>query len=310
MGNINEELDTKISKILTKYKKNTDTYITNLVLSGGGLKGLATLAAIKVFYDNKLLDNLTSIAASSVGALIAGLYCIGYTFDELYKLVMKLDIDNIVCANPANFLDCFALDTGERFEYVITKIIESKNLKKTITLKEVYEIRKINLVIACTCLNTGQICYFSHISTPDIPLLTCIRMSTSIPIIFKPVIYKGNTYVDGSVMDNYPIHLFKNDLARTIGIYVKDAYSYKTQINSIESYAYSLLECALEGQTISTHFCEDNTLVIELPYTSLIDGIDMKTKKSIYLIGHEKAKQYVNSKYLLKQDKDSCGLTI
>lgn len=310
MSNINEELDKKIGKVLTKYKKNTDHRITNLVLSGGGLKGLATIGALKALNDNKLLDGIKSIACSSIGALIAGLYCIGYTFEEIYKLILKLDIENIVCANAENLLNYYALDNGKRFEYVLTKIIESKNLNKMITLKEVYEIRKINLTITGTCLNDSQIYYFSHIITPDMPLLVCIRISTSIPIIFKPVIYNNKTYVDGSVLDNYPLHLFQNDMTRTLGIYLKDIRTYKQQINNIESYGYALLECLLESQINQTYFGADNTMLLEMSCVSVIEKVDQKTKKEMYTIGYEKAKEYIKKKNLSKQDKDSCALTI
>lgn len=291
--NINDELDKKISKILTKYKKSTNYNITNLVLSGGGLKGISTIGALKIFNDNKILDDITTIAGTSVGALIAGLYCIGYSFDEICKLIMKLDIENIICPNPVNILDYYALDTGERFEYVLTKIIESKKLKKTISLKEVYEIKKINLIITGACLNDGQIYYFSHINNPDMPLITCIRISASIPIIFKPVTYCGKTYVDGGIIDNYPMHLFKNDMSRTLGIYVQDSIEYKNEINSIEKYAYSLLKCTLGGQINQTYFCTDNSLIIETPHVYVTEKIDIDTKKKLYFIGCEKAKQFI-----------------
>lgn len=295
--NINDELDKKLSKILIKYKNNKNKEITNLVLSGGGLKGLATLGALKYLFEKDILQNLKSIAGTSAGAIIGALYCVGYSFEEMFKIFLKLDYTNIIIPNPANILESFSLDTGERIEFVLTKLIESKNLKKTITLKEVYNICKINLIITATCLNDNQVYYFSHINSPDMPLLTSIRMSSAVPIIFKPILYKEKMYIDGGIIDNYPMVLFKNDIDRTLGIYVKDLNSYKKSIDSIESYARSLFECAMEGNALTfLNNYKNNTILIELPHMSLLENIDEKTKKKIHTIGYETTKKILKNK--------------
>lgn len=296
MTNINNDIDNKISTILPKYNKNTSKEITNLVLGGGGLKGIAMIGALKTLYDEKLLNNVKNISGTSVGAIIGGLYCIGYTFDELAKLSIKLDLSNIVVPTPANLLNSYSLDTGERREYVLTKLIESKNFDKNITLRDVYKIKKIHLHITTACLNDGQPYYFSYVNAPDMPLLTCMMMSSSIPLIFKPVVYNNRTYVDGSLIDNYPINLFKDDIERTIGIYVKDIKKFRLNLDNMEEYAYSLFECMLEGQAIlSTHNHDLRTLLIELPRVSLIGEISVKTKKELYNIGSEQAKKFYKS---------------
>ena len=277
--NINNELDNKISKILTKYKKNDNTKITNLVLSGGGIKGIAIAGSLKTLHENMLLDNIESIAEI--------LSCI-----EVFAL--KLNFSDLIVPNPANILESLSLDTGERAEFVLTKMIESKGLNKNITLKEVYNIKKIKLIMTATCLNNSQIYYNSYITTPDMPLLTCMMMTSAVPIIFKPIKYKDKSYIDGGIMDNYPIHLFKDDIKRTLGIYVKSCCEYKHSIADIASYASSILTCAAEGQALNyIQTYSNNSLVIELTTMSLLNAIDIKIKKEIYNTGCEITKQYI-----------------
>ena len=43
--------------------------ITNLVLSGGGIKGLSYIGVVKYLEEKKLLKNINKIAASSIGAI-------------------------------------------------------------------------------------------------------------------------------------------------------------------------------------------------------------------------------------------------
>ena len=43
---------------------------------------------------------------------------------------------------------------------------------------------------------------------PDMPIRLALRMSMSIPAFFTAVPYQGRTYIDGGVVDNYPIWHF------------------------------------------------------------------------------------------------------
>jgi predicted acylesterase/phospholipase RssA len=43
-------------------------------------------------------------------------------------------------------------------------------------------------------------------------------MSSAIPIVFPPVKYNNNLYVDGAVYENIPLNIFKNEFDKTIGI--------------------------------------------------------------------------------------------
>jgi hypothetical protein len=57
-----------------------------LCLSGGGAKG-AYLGSILWCLENyHLLDDVQGVAATSIGALIAGLYMVGYTFREILDI--------------------------------------------------------------------------------------------------------------------------------------------------------------------------------------------------------------------------------
>ena len=55
-----------------------------LVLSGGGAKGLAHIAVIRVLEENGI--PIDYIAGTSMGAIVAGLYSAGYSPDEMEQL--------------------------------------------------------------------------------------------------------------------------------------------------------------------------------------------------------------------------------
>ncbi len=60
-----------------------------LVLSGGGAKGLAHIGVIKALEEHNIpIDYVTG---TSIGAIIGGLYAIGYTPDDMIDLLSSRD---------------------------------------------------------------------------------------------------------------------------------------------------------------------------------------------------------------------------
>ena len=73
---------------------------TGLCLAGGGVKGAAHIGAIKAFEEKGI--KFDYIAGTSSGSIVAVLYAMGYSSDQMYKIVSKylkkvryIDIKNI-----------------------------------------------------------------------------------------------------------------------------------------------------------------------------------------------------------------------
>ena len=60
-----------------------------VVLSGGGAKGMAHIKALKVIEEAGI--PIDYIAGTSMGAIVGGLYAIGYTTEQLDSMVRKQD---------------------------------------------------------------------------------------------------------------------------------------------------------------------------------------------------------------------------
>lgn len=60
-----------------------------LVLSGGGAKGVAHIGVLKVLEEAEI--PIDFISGTSMGAIIGGLYSIGYTAEELDSMVRTQD---------------------------------------------------------------------------------------------------------------------------------------------------------------------------------------------------------------------------
>ncbi len=242
-------------------KKTTEKKITNLVLSGGGVKGIIMLGALQALNNNGILENINAISRTSVGSLIGVAYAMGYTIDELYEFLSILDMSKMKSLHPSRLFSQFGLDDGKRFMLVIEKMLEAKNFSPDVTLLEFYEKTGFKLYITGTCLNDKKIYYFSHKSHPNMKIVLAIRISISVPLWFVPVEYEGNMYVDGGCMENYPMSIFKDELDSTIGIYLASEKPEIKTINNLETFLVNLLKCFEEGSELKA-ICgyEKNTI--------------------------------------------------
>lgn len=159
-----------------------------LVLSSGGARGLAHIGVIEELQARGY--NITSIAGSSMGALVGGLYAAG-KMEEYKKWIIGLDKMEIL-----SLID-FTLTTkgfvkGE-------KVFERMRKLNFIPDINIEDLSIPYLAIAVDIINNKE-CVFNSGS-----LLKAIRSSISIPSVFTPIIHKDGLLVDGGVLNPLPL---------------------------------------------------------------------------------------------------------
>lgn len=190
-------------------------YKIGIVLSGGGVRGFAHLGVLQALNDAGIFPDIVS--GTSAGALAGVLYCDGYTPKEILKIMNTHNRFDYM--RPAMPRDGLLQISG------IAKILEN-NLKA----KTFHEL-KIPLFVTATDLNNGKAVYFN-----EGPLLNPVIASSSIPVLFKPVIINHIHYVDGGVLDNLPIKPIENICNFIIGSHV-NPIGYEEKINGLISVA-------------------------------------------------------------------------
>jgi NTE family protein len=283
--NVDDMIDEKINLLLGKHVEHTKTI---LVLSGGGIKGISHIGALKALEEKNMLKNIKVIAGTSVGGIIGGLLLAGYTSDELYKFIELFDATKLRSLNPSDFFTKFGLDNGARFTFVLEKMFEAKNIPIDITFQDFFKMTQIKLILTAVCMNDKEVYYLSHLTSPNMPVLLGMRMTSSIPFWFIPVEYKGKLFIDGGCIDNYPIQLFSKELDNVIGIYLSENKSFIKTIDNTEEFLFSLLHCFFEGVTCnSIKGFEKQTIKINLPKISIVNlDITSKIKKELFDCGY------------------------
>ena len=221
-----------------------------LVISGGGLKGLSCLGALKCLIDNDIVVFPEIFAGSSVGSIICFLIYIGYSPKDIYDIVEQLDFTKLIkYIEPENlFTDqCFGISSPEPILEVIYNFMKKKKIHKNITFEELFDKTQSKLIITGTCINDVQLKYFSIDTSPNMQILKAIRISISIPFIFRPYSFENKLWIDGSIMNNFPIDIFIDKLDDVIGIYMDDNYVIVNEFTEIQDYFLRIFKCMFRG---------------------------------------------------------------
>jgi len=276
--------------------------IKNLVLSGGSIKGISFLGTIKLFEEYNIINNLESVSGTSIGSFIATLICLKYTYSELKPIFMKLNFENLQDVNSTDILNFFydyGIDSGENFLRIIEILIKAKTDNSKITFKELFDLTKIKLIITATCVNNKKIIYYDYENTPNDMVSLSIRKSVSIPLLFKPVIDNDKYFVDGALINNFPIEIYDNDIKNTLGIIISEEEDNFTDINSFELYLLSLIECTYKDalSKLLTKY-HKNIVVIRTDIHFLNFFISHEQKEELINLGYNLTKKYITDNFV------------
>jgi len=187
--------------------------IKHLVISGGGPSGLmaygiASRLAKKDFWN---LANIKSIYGCSIGAYMGVIFSLGYEWEWLDDYFIKRPWEKLIAASTTRIIDIYekkCLINEHFFIEAITPLLRAKDLSDTITLKELYDYNKIEIHMYATNINGYLLdkVDLSYISYPDLSLIKALRMTMSFPIIFEPIYIDDACYIDGGLMNNFPLN--------------------------------------------------------------------------------------------------------
>ena len=202
-----------------------------LVLSGGGAKGITHIGIIQALEENDIpIDYITG---TSIGAIIGGLYAMGYTPQEMLELIESRE-----------FKQCYSGEVDKDNTYYI---------KQNEPTPELYSIRAtwdeskaevqalpislidpvhMNIKILELCMQATAACKedFDSLFVPfrcvasDVynkkeivfsrgDLGNSVRASMTFPLVFRPIKINGVLAYDGGIYNNFPADVMKHDFA-------------------------------------------------------------------------------------------------
>ncbi|MGE0434159.1 MAG: patatin-like phospholipase family protein [Planctomycetota bacterium] len=170
-----------------------------VVFSGGGMKGLAHIGALRVL--RRLDLPIVAWAGTSVGALVAAYAASGMTVAEIENIGLNVKRRDIVDMDWLGMIwrrmGARAFNRGKRLKEFVRRTVPAKR----------FDNLAAPLFVNAVELASGSNVVFGLPGLRDVSLHDTIAASCSIPGIFPPVSINGREFVDGAVIDNLQLRL-------------------------------------------------------------------------------------------------------
>ena len=178
------------------FKKNKDTQVEiyrktklGLALGGGGFRGIGHVGALKAFEELDI--KFDYVAGTSVGSIVASMYALGKSAEEMIEIVKNIKRKDII----KGMIPFLKPAKSERLEEFLNKIYGDVM---------VFSEMKTPLSIVCTDLKTGKEVDFDYGNVAKV-----VSGSCAVPGVFTPVVYEGKHLIDGGLRNNVPVDVVK-----------------------------------------------------------------------------------------------------
>ena len=183
--------------------------INTLVISGGGMKGFLYLGAIKLLFELDIIKKIKYYYGTSIGGFFILCIILGWTLEELLKFSINFPIDLMIEFDIDSFIKNYGLVPKINFETFIKKIITYKGFDENITFKELYSQISKEINFITYSLKNNDVLVINYINTPDLMVWEGLYMTASLPILIPPYIHNNDIFIDGGIIDNFPIDRVK-----------------------------------------------------------------------------------------------------
>lgn len=196
-----------------------------LTLSGGGAKGIAHIGVIQALEDNGI--PIDCITGTSMGAIVGGLYAMGYTTQEMMELIESEGFSYWSTGTLDPQYTYYFLEQEESPSLISLSLGKGGSrengggpdlptslinpIAMNFAFMELFspytaqcgsDFNKLMVPYRCVAsdVNRKRKAIFSQGD-----LGQCIRASMSFPIVFHPTEIDGRPMYDGGIYDNFPV---------------------------------------------------------------------------------------------------------
>ena len=286
--------------------------IQHIVLSGGAYRGLYEIGCLNYLYNQSFYQfkNIKSVHGTSIGGFLGSIICLNMDWNELTNYFIQRPWHKITTISPSMFLDVIhkkgLLDTAV-LDKAMIPLLNSCDIDKDVTLIDFYNKTGIELYLYTIPINLYECISLSYKTHPQLPLLKAIQMTCAMPYIFQPVEYNDEYYIDGGLLNNYPIrNCIERDDANSKNILSlrfqsNNTLTFKKDSNILE-YGYFLYRQSQLKNTLNydDYIKVENEVVIPCIQTNLDDAyntlINENERKRYITEGEECAKAFLSYK--------------
>jgi NTE family protein len=221
-----------------------------LALSGGAARGIAHLGVLKAL--DEIGININIISGVSSGAITGVFYAAGFKPEEVLQLIKELRIYRIMRLAIGQ-VGILHLDEVEK--------LYNKYLGENATFEEL----NIPVIIGATDMHAGTTVNFSSGN-----LIKPLIASCAVPVLYRPVFYKGMLLNDGGLLDNLPVAALQGKCDVKIGVH-SNPLNHKARITSLRNMIERTAHLSINNNVmLRKHLCDYFIEPTDLKYYRLM----------------------------------------
>lgn len=184
--------------------------IEHLVISGGCIWGFYEYGALKELHESGFwnINNIKSMYGTSIGSIVAVILALKIDFETIDNYVIHRPWYELWQNNSYNALEtyneCGVFHKNVLYEF-FSPLFKSCDIELNVNMQEFYEKTGIEIHIFVTELNMFEPIDISYKTHPNWQVVDALYSSSTIPIIFSPIIQNDKCYIDGGFFNNYPV---------------------------------------------------------------------------------------------------------
>jgi len=283
----------KIHELINKVEKSPkpvsilDQY-ENLVLSGGLSQMHAIGGALEVLNQKGIVTKLKRFVGVSGGAVVAGLLSCNYSVEEILQILKS--------TNPGNFLDDdwgtirdtqrllqnFGYYKGDRFQKWYATLLEAKAGNESVTFEKAHFQFGKDLIVTATDVNSVEPVYFSKETSPRMRIIDAVRAAITVPFFISAIrSARGDLFVDGSLLDSYPIGILDEEIRSGDSVIIENFWkTIGVQIYSVPTTTAAALKTSIPGSTKTQNasdFMDFTEAILNCLMSGQASGLDKKS---------------------------------
>jgi predicted acylesterase/phospholipase RssA len=198
---------------------NKPPTIKHLVIAAGGPSGCTMYGALRLLNQEGVwnINDIKTMYGSSVGSFIAVLLSLNYEWKTMDTFLLKRPWSKIYMSPSSSIIGTATSGVSKLYHqcgiYGIKEFTESlrpamegKDFNVNVTMKEFYDKTGIELHFVVTELNKFESIDMSYKTHPNQSLIEACYMSCCYPFIFTPIFRDGCVYIDGAIINDYPLN--------------------------------------------------------------------------------------------------------
>lgn len=196
---------------------------TTLVMSAANMHGLMYVGALRYLSETERAKHIHTVIGASAGAIVGFMFCIGLTSDEIANTVCNILCNvGLPCVSLTKMLSAWsALGVlgGQWKKEYLRLLLKKKFQRSDVNFSDFAKLTGKDFVVVGSNITQNRAEYFSVESTPNMSVLEALDITSCIPVVFKPILYKDCLYVDGGVYNYLPTDRATDAAANVLVLY-------------------------------------------------------------------------------------------